>query len=271
MDTKNNAAGVPEAVVRKIVTGAREFYLGLLSSSLKGEDFDLARDDGATANVLSAMQYELTRAQAKPVAGVVGDERAMFEAAMKRAGYPDDTFSGFYAEGEFAYYAKEANCMLDSWRAALATHSGAEVPSKPDGWVAVAVVNGEHTSVAFRDEETAHAMCADGEPFPFWVVPARACIVEQVKAMQKQIEGERDLQVKCALIDVMDELRATLAQHSPKEVPSIDTPEFRALAIQFYAGKARNSKFVSYEDLVAHIDTALKSASAPIQPTREGA
>lgn len=41
--------------------------------------------------------------------------------------------------------------------------------------------------------------------------PLPTCIVEQVKTMQKQIEGERDLQVKCALIDVMNELRAALA------------------------------------------------------------
>lgn len=57
-----------------------------------------------------------------------------------------------------------------------------------------------------------------------------------------------------------------LATQSPAQVTgepaSIDTPEFRALAIQFYTGKARNRKLVSYDDLVAHINRHI-AAHAP--------
>lgn len=40
---------------------------------------------------------------------------------------------------------------------------------KPDGWIAPAYITGELTSVAFRDIETARAVCADGEPTPFYL------------------------------------------------------------------------------------------------------
>ena len=42
---------------------------------------------------------------------------------------------------------------------------------KPDGFVAIAVIGSEYTSVAFRDEDTARACCVKGEVFPFWKSP----------------------------------------------------------------------------------------------------
>lgn len=41
------------------------------------------------------------------------------------------------------------------------------VKAAPSGWVGIAMINGEQTSVAFRDEETAHSVSLEA-PFPFW-------------------------------------------------------------------------------------------------------
>jgi hypothetical protein len=56
-------------------------------------------------------------------------------------------------------------------QAAIAAMSASQDKTKamgePDGWIAVALVRNEPTSVAFRDEATARAMCVEDEPFPF--------------------------------------------------------------------------------------------------------
>lgn len=57
---------------------------------------------------------------AAPAAQAATDEQIEdFECAMKRLGYDEGMFSGFYAEGELTYYDKMANCMFDAWCAAL--------------------------------------------------------------------------------------------------------------------------------------------------------
>lgn len=53
--------------------------------------------------------------------------------------------------------------------AGSAASAGDARDAAPDGWIAVASIRGEQTSVAFRDEETARACCVDGEPLPFWM------------------------------------------------------------------------------------------------------
>ncbi|MEH6434343.1 Lar family restriction alleviation protein [Massilia sp. DD77] len=62
--------------------------------------------------------------------------------------------------------AKDAEFLAG--RAAGTSAGEAAEARDPDGWVGSAIVGGELTSVAFRDEQTARAMCVEGEPFPFW-------------------------------------------------------------------------------------------------------
>lgn len=85
-------------------------------------------------------------------------------------------------------------CICGSWpggeclrcpRIAPAAPTALECALKPDGWIAVVVVGSEYTSVAFRDEKTARAMCVKGEPFAFYrTIPAAKTSGDAV-ALQK--------------------------------------------------------------------------------------
>lgn len=67
------------------------------------------------------------------------------------------------------------DAAIGCWQAMIAAAPsnppvGATQP-QPDGWVAPAIVGGERTSVAFADEQTARAVCVEGEPFAFRRLP----------------------------------------------------------------------------------------------------
>lgn len=63
----------------------------------------------------------------------------------------------------------------DELMAAIKANIGQSVAAQagqvavPSGWIAVARIQGEETSVAFRDLETAKACSVEGEPIPFWI------------------------------------------------------------------------------------------------------
>jgi len=83
------------------------------------------------------------------------------QGAPQRCEHCDGTGDVHRADGEWA-----GTCTCPAGASQGQAGEGDAAP-EADGWIAVALVNGEHTSVAFRDEETARAMCVEDEPLPF--------------------------------------------------------------------------------------------------------
>lgn len=117
--------------------------------------------------------------------GVVGSPPDQYRPCeCTYSGNPRATEAGTTAKGGIKRYREIAGGLFSTddgkWvlytdhLAALAAQPVAEAAAQADGWVAVAVVSGELTSVAFKDEQTARDMCVEGEPFPFYVSPAAA-------------------------------------------------------------------------------------------------
>lgn len=106
---------------------------------------------------------------------------------------------------------------------------------------------------------------APAEPAP---IHASALTDERVFQLWDEAweRKEQDASLRLAFARAIErEVLARLSKPAAQvtgEPASIDTPEFRALATQFYAGKTRNRKIVSYDDLVAHIDRHI-AAQAP--------